>query len=149
VNHFSLSLAGQALGYICALHPENLQKIDKKAAVVCAELDLLTLAALDPAPLCFEEPSKYPDIQADLSFLLGPGQDYGLIEAALNGLPGQGAPLPGAEVVGVFPLEDGARSVTVRLTFGSKEKTLARAQVQPALDTLVAALAARGVALKT
>ena len=45
------------------------KKIDKKATIVFAEIDIETLAGIENAGIAYEEVSKYPEIDVDLSFV--------------------------------------------------------------------------------
>ncbi|MDR0883166.1 MAG: phenylalanine--tRNA ligase subunit beta [Oscillospiraceae bacterium] len=145
-NTFALSADGQTIGTLGTLHPRNAKKIDKKAAIVYAEIDMPTLAALAAAPIAYREPSKFPGISVDLSFVLGQGVFFAQIASAIAAL--ETAALSHHELVDIFALEDGASSVTVRLHFVSPEKTLTRGEIQPVLDRLVGKLAGQGIALK-
>ncbi|MDR1806210.1 MAG: phenylalanine--tRNA ligase subunit beta [Clostridium sp.] len=145
VNCFGASLRGKAVASFGAIHPANARRIDKKAAIVYAEIDMDALAAVEPAPITYDEPSKYPGIDVDLSFVLKGGDRFEQISAAVAAL--ECRLLTGVELVDLFEMEDGT-SVTVRLSFASNEKTLARAEIQPYLDLLVGKLKAAGIALK-
>ncbi|MDR0530895.1 MAG: phenylalanine--tRNA ligase subunit beta [Oscillospiraceae bacterium] len=145
MNTFRIELEGQSIGQIAPLHPRQGQKIDKKAAIAVAELDLGLLEAIAPLPLRYREPSKFPGIDADLSFVLGAQQAFADIERAANALDCEW--LESIKLTDVFALEDGA-SVTVRLAFASNSKTLARAQVEPYIEQLVQTLAEKGIPLK-
>ena len=145
VNTFAVDLCGQALGHIGALHPRNGQLIDKKAAIVAAELDLGLLAEIEARQIQYSEPSKYPGIDVDLSFILD-GHIYAEIARIAEE---QGGPwLQSLALVDVYPLEGQSSSVTIRFSFADRAKTLARAEVQPRVDSLVAALQEKGILLK-
>ncbi|MDR3344713.1 MAG: phenylalanine--tRNA ligase subunit beta [Oscillospiraceae bacterium] len=146
VNTFGVILSNIRVGTFGTLHPANARKIDKKAAIVFAEIDMHTLAELAAAPIKYREPSKYPGIDVDLSFVLGSGGIFAQIADAIAAL---GCDLLSAySLADVFEPDDGKTSVTVRLSFASNEKTLARAEIQPALDLLVGKLQTIGIALK-
>ena len=111
------------MGWLCTLHPAVLGRIDKKAAVVCAQLDMDAFAAIPTADAVYQEPSKLPGIDID------------------KGL------LSGVTVIDSFE-QLGLKSLTLRFAFSSQEKTLSKEEVQPWVDGIVAKLAAMGVALR-
>ncbi|MEG1558031.1 MAG: phenylalanine--tRNA ligase subunit beta [Oscillospiraceae bacterium] len=145
-NCAQITCQGQNLGFLCALHPQNLAKIDKKAAVVCAELSMDVLAALEYRTLSYKEPSKYPGIDYDLSLVLLEGMQYSAVDNAVKSLA---CPLLGdVSLIDQYEDESGKCSVTIRLPFTSHEKTLARGEVQVYVDSIISALAKLGIALK-
>ena len=60
---------GIEIGEIGIVHPLVLKKLDKKANVVFAEIDIKTFAEIESAGIAYEEVSKYPEIEIDLSFI--------------------------------------------------------------------------------
>ena len=145
VNTFAIELEGQALGHIGAVHPRNGQRIDKKAAVAAAELELDQLAGIPARQIRYSEPSKYPGIEVDLSFVLG-GHAYAEIERIARAQAG--VELQSVKLVDIYTPEGQSASVTIRLSFADRTKTLARAEVQPQIDQLIEALRQTGIALK-
>lgn len=147
VNTASVSLGGKRLGFLSVLHPMSGDKIDRKAAIVCAELDLDDLAQVPAAQLRFAEPSRYPGIEVDLSFQMGDGVRYEVIRAAIEEM--------GCDVLRETKLIDqyidpqGGRSLAIRLFFSSLERTLARNEIQPVVDGLVEKLAGQSVTLRS
>jgi phenylalanyl-tRNA synthetase beta chain len=146
VNTFDVRLDDVSVGNLGTIHPANTQKIDKKAAIVYAEIDMNTLAEVVAAPIKYSEPSKFPGIDVDLSFVLGQGIQFARIADAISMLDCE--LLSGYSFTDTFGLGEGEISATIRLTFASKERTLARAEIQPALDLLVGRLSTQGIALK-
>jgi len=145
VNTFAIELQGRRLGHISALHPRNGQRIDKKAAIVVAELDMGLFAELKAQPIQYSEPSKYPWIDVDLSFVLD-GHTFADIAEALE--KRGGAWLQSVALVDIYAPEGQCASVTVRLTFADQTRTLVRAELQPCIDRLIAALREKGIGLK-
>jgi phenylalanyl-tRNA synthetase beta chain len=145
VNCFTVAFQGTTLGQLAALHPRTRQAIDKKAAIVVAELDLDALADMEIAPVCYSEPSKFPGIAVDLSFVLGPGQVYQDIAQAAQALA---CPwLQTVSVADTFAMEQHV-SVTIRLEFADHTRTLTHTELQPYVDRLMTALRAKGIDLK-
>lgn len=134
------------VGTICTMHPRNLAKLDKSAAVVCVEIDLMTVSELEVKAVNFVEPSKFPGIDYDLSFILKDGMRYEQIAAAWESKNVK--ELKSAQVIDMYEA-DGVKSIAVRLTFSSDERTLSMDEVQPVIDDVIAYLADMGVTLKS
>ncbi len=143
-NTAAILFGGKRIGAICALHPTTSAAIDKKAAIVACEIDLPLFTGLEGESLAYSEPSRFPGIDVDLTFVTG-GKRYAEIAKAW-----EGRDLPLLARVALIDVYDGGeRSVSVRLSFSSPERTLTRAEIQPTVDGIVAELAGKGVALKT
>jgi len=145
VNTFAIELQEQRLGHVCALHPRNGQKIDKKAAIVAAELDLGLLADIPSQPIQYHEPSKYPGIDVDLSLALD-GHVYADIAEIVEEFGGEW--LQSVALVDIYAPEGQRAGVTVRLSFADHARTLVRAELQPCIDRLIAELREKGIGLK-
>lgn len=144
-NTASISLGGTKMGALCTLHPTTLTAIDKKAKVVCAELDLDLFCEEKKQAVTYCEPSKYPAIEADLTFVVPDGVKFADLSAAWT----EKKPelLDSVSLVDVY--EDGdVTNVSIRLRFVSTERTLARTEVQPHIDGIIASLADKGISLK-
>ena len=143
-NTAAILLKGDRVGTICTLYPTTASAIDKKAAIVACEIDVPLFTELTGLALTYSEPSKFPGIDIDLSFVVGENRYSALAKA----WEGKDYPLlTRVSLVDVY--EGGERSVSVRLAFASAERTLTRAEIQPTVDRIVEELAARGIALKT
>ncbi len=133
---------GAAIGEIGIVHPTVSKKIDKKAAIVYAEIDVKALAALDSADIVYEAPSKFPAMEIDLSFL---ADRFAPIAKAIH--DADCALIRKVEVTDVYEDEAG-KSITTRLTFSHSERTLTREEVQAVADGIIAALKEKGILLK-
>lgn len=133
---------GVVLGEIGLVHPAVSKKIDKKAAVVYAEIDVQAFATLTDAGIHYKEPSRFPSMEVDLSFVSDSYAPIGKAIEAVN------SPLiQSVEVVDTYRDAVG-KSITTRLVFSHPERTLKREEVAEVVDTIVAALAKDGIALK-
>lgn len=147
VNTAAVSLGGVELGYLCALHPAVGTKLDKRGACVAAELDMDALAAIRPLALHYEEPSRFPGIDIDLTFITDPRTlVFAEAEALLHRVGG--TYLSGVTVTDVYEGE-GTPTVTFRLSFTSRDKTLSKAELQGDIDAVLAAMKEQGMELKT
>lgn len=132
-NTAEILLDGTVVGSIAVVHPAVQQEIDKKAAVVVGEIDLNTLGEITASIIHYEEPSRFPGIDFDLSLAVADGLTYNTLSAAWQDV----SPL----LKGVSLIDDynngTVRSITLRFTFVSHEKTLERAEVQTSMDEIV------------
>ena len=145
-NTFSISCRGAALGFMSALHPLNLNLIDKKAAVVFAEIDLDTLSLVADSDITYVQPSKFPGIDIDLTFTADRGVPYAALETVWQARKCEF--LSDVRLIDLYESERN-NAITVRFTFVSDEKTLTRAEVAPYIDEIVAALDETGVRVRT
>ena len=133
---------GNVLGVIGVAHPTVAKKIDKKAVVVFAELDVKALTAVEDAGISYREPSKYPSIEVDLSFVTNKFENIG------NAIDAQNCPLvQKVSVTDVYEDENG-KSITVRIVFSQDDRTLTREEVMIVVDAIIADLKAKGINLK-
>ncbi len=133
---------GVELGKIGIVHPVVSKKIDKKAAIVFAEIDVADFAKLTNDSIKYEEPSKYPEIEIDLSFV---SDKFEPIRLAIKEAD---SPLvKKTEVVDTYS-DDNSKSITTRITFSHPEKTLKREEVMSIADQIIAKLESKGITLK-
>ena len=143
-NSAVIMAGGEALGRVCALTPSVLRNIDRKAAVVCGELDMDAFAGLAAGELGYNEPSRFPGIDIDLSVVLPEGMRFADMEPAWRGA----GHLTGVSLIDSFQ-QAGRRSLTLRFGFSSMEKTLSKEEVQPIVDGIVEKLGAAGAVLRS
>ena len=130
------------LGTIGVAHPVVSKKIDKKAAIVFAEIDIDALANIGAERIKYVEPSRFPGMEQDLTFM---AETYAPIKAAIDAAS---SPLVNkVAVVGTYTDENG-KSITVRIFFSHAERTLTREEVQAVVDGIVAKLEAQGIVIK-
>ena len=133
---------GVALGELGVVHPTVAKKIDKKAAIVYAEIDVRAFSEIADAGIVYREPSRFPGMEVDLSFV---SETYAPIGAAVEAA---NCPwIQSVDVVDTYRDESG-KSITVRLTFSHPERTLTREEVTAVVDKLIEALKAKGISLK-
>lgn len=130
------------LGEIGIVHPAVSKKIDKKAAIVYAEVDMALFSAMPDAGIHYEEASRYPGMEVDLTFL---SDSYAPIRAAV-----EGANSPLIRKISVIDQYrgEGGNAITIRLSFSCKERTLTREEVQQITDGIVQTLAQTGIRMK-
>ncbi len=141
-NLYEIIVDGTSIGRIGILHPSVQKKLDRRAVVVFAELDVDRFAAIDSADIVYDEPSKYPSIEIDLSFLTSRFEPIKkAIDAASCAL------IRKVEVIDIYEAED-ASSIAVRLTFSDNTRTLTRDEVTAVSDSIVDTLEQSGIRLK-
>lgn len=145
VNTAEITVDGKKLGFMSTLHPLTALKIDKKAAIVCAEIDMDTFTTVEKDELDFIEPSKFPGIDIDLTILRNPDVTYRQVEEIIKDNGGQYL-----NSVSVTDIYDGIiSSITLRLAFSSPEKTLSMNEIQDVVfGGIVPELEKSGVLLK-
>lgn len=133
---------GAEIGEIGIVHPVVSKKIDKKASVVYAEIDINDFSAIENASIQYEEPSKFPAIDIDLSFVSSAFAPIAkAIKAANSSL------IKKVEVTDVYE-DDNSKSITTRITFAHPEKTLTRDEVSEITDKIISTLKSDGIELK-
>ena len=133
---------GTEIGVIGMVHPTVLKKIDKKANVVFAEIDVRAFSAIGAKDIKYDEPSKFPGIEIDLSFVTDKFSPVG--EAVKNT---NCELIKDIQVVDTYEDENG-KSITVRLFFVHPEKTLTRDEVMNVVNSIIDSLSKKGIELK-
>ncbi|MCQ2385642.1 MAG: phenylalanine--tRNA ligase subunit beta, partial [Clostridia bacterium] len=129
-NTFSVTADGEEYGFLSVLHPAVLNKADRKAGIAFAEINMDAFSRLAPRDLRYDEPSKFPSIDIDLSFTADlEALDFASLSEDAFAL-GQGW-LKAVVPLAVYEDEAGNRSVTLRFTFSSKEQTLSKPELSP------------------
>ena len=133
---------GTVIGEIGVVHPTVSKQIDKKASIVFAEIDVPAFAEIENAGIKYDEPSRFPEIEIDLSFV---SEIFAPIGKAIDNARCE--LIKKVEVVDTYR-DSNAKSITVRLTFSHPEKTLTRDEVMKVVGSIVEALSAENVVLK-
>ena len=133
---------GKVIGRLGIVHPTVMKKLDKRACVVFAEIDVDKFAAIASDSIVYREPSKFPGIDIDLSFLTG---RFAPIKAAIDAAHCE--LIKAVDVIDIY--EDAENSsIAVRLTFSDNTRTLTRDEVTSVSDAIVAELEKDGIKLK-
>ncbi len=142
-NLNEISCDSVVLGKIGVVHPTVAKKIDKKAAIVFAEIDVPMFSELTDAGIHYAEPSKFPNMEIDLSFV---SETFAPIGKAIENA---NCPLiKKVEVTDTYRDENG-KSITTRITFSNPERTLTTEEVMEVANGIIDALAKDGIALKS
>ena len=144
-NLNSVICDGKVIGEIGIVHPTVSKKIDKKAAIVYAEIDIQALAEIKNASIVYEEPSKFPGIEIDLSFIT---DKFAPIAKAIKNTKCE--LIKGIEVTDIYEDEEkNEKSITTRIVFSHPEKTLTREEVTDVTDSIISSLKEEGIDLKS
>ena len=134
----SVRLGGGIVGVFGALHPAVMEEYKFKQAVYVAELDFETLSGLIFEPVRYEPLPKYPRVERDMSIMVSREVAYGSVRAGMQSL---GIPeLVAIDLIDVYEgdkIPADRRSMTFRLTFLDREKTLTVDRVQSFSDNLL------------
>ncbi|MBQ8307040.1 MAG: phenylalanine--tRNA ligase subunit beta [Blautia sp.] len=144
-NTAEISLGGRVIGVLNTLHPRTLRKIAKNASVVCLEIHMDELAAVAFNDLDFDEPSKFPGIDYDLSLVVPEGVRFEKLAGCWESL--QSKILRSVNVIDIYDAGV-VKSITVRLHFGLDDRTLTSEEVQKEVDEILANLGKVDVKLK-
>lgn len=145
INLNQIMIDGKPIGKIGIVHPVVGKKLDKKASIVFAELNMKAFTEADTAAIVYDEPSKFPPIDYDISLVIPEGVFYNDLT---NCWKNEGVEiLKKTGIVDTYDTET-VHSITVRFEFSSKERTLSSAEVQEIMDKIIANLDKIGVKLR-
>ena len=136
---------GNEVGFICALHPQNSAKLDKTGSAVCIELDIDKFSDTKAYDIAFKEPSSRQSTYYDLSLVLRKGVTYD--ELSENWRSMNIEELESVKLIDTYELL-GTKSITLRFTFSSHDRTLEMEEVQGWIDEILRRLSAIGVSLR-
>ena len=136
-----LNIAGKTAGLLGSLAPAIEDKYKLKQPVYLAEIDFEQLAQHAFAPLSYESLPRFPLVERDMSIVVSRSVAY---QAIRGGITGLGIPeLTRIDLIDVYEGEkipSGSVSLTLRLAFQDREKTLTVDRVQDFVDTVLAFL---------
>lgn len=144
VNLNAVIVDGACIGKIGMIHPSVMKKLDKRATVVFAEIDMDQFAAVENNSIHYTEPSKFPGIEIDLSFLTS---RFAPIAAAIDVAKKTCDLIRDVDVIDIYDAGKDS-SIAVRLTFSDNTRTLTREEVAAVTDRIIADLEKVGIVLK-
>ncbi len=143
----SIFINGKYAGFIGALHPDILEKLDIKNSCYVAEIDFSLLIEESynkneavKSSMRYAKFSRFPSIQRDLALIV-----KSKVNAAdiLNTIKHISPIITDTVVFDVFegkPINFGYKSIAVRITFTDMEKTLRDDDISPIIDNILKAL---------
>ena len=142
INLNAVCIGDKEIGEIGIVHPVVSKKIDKKAAIVFAEIDVKEFSEIVNNSIIYAEPSRYPEMEIDLTFMTSTFMPIGIAIAS------EKSPIiKKIRVTDVYRDENG-KAITVRITFSDSKKTLTREEVSAVIDSITAKLEKKGISLK-
>ena len=141
-NLNNIYCGGRLLGEIGIVNASVAKKIDKKANIVYAEIDVEEFAKIANASIKYVEPSKFPEIEIDLSFV---SDTFAPIKEAIEA--SECKLIKNVSVVDTYS-DDSGKSITVRILFSHPERTLTKDEVLEVVNKILSYLEPKGVKLK-
>ncbi len=145
INLNKIILDDKVIGKMGIVHPVVNKKIDKKANIVFAEIDINLFSSAKGNAIIYDEPSKYPSIEYDLSMDIPAEVYFGTLRSCWKNEGGD--ILRSVSVVDTYDT-DTVHRITVRFEFSSNDRTLSSAEVQDIIDKIIANLAEKNVTIK-
>ena len=118
------------------------KKIDKKANIVFAEIDVEEFAKIKNASISYNEPSKFPEIEIDLSFMTEK------FEPVAKAIENANCPLIRSVSVTDIYADENGKSITTKIVFSHPERTLTKEEVLKVTDSIISELEGKGIKLK-
>lgn len=135
---------GVEIGEIGIVYPTVQKKIDKKASIVYAEIDVDAFANIGNASIQYIEPSRFPEMEIDLSFI---SKTFAPISIAIA--EAKSPLVKNVYVTDIYEDENnGSKSITTRIVFAHPERTLTKEEVTEVIDKIIATLKEKGIELK-
>ena len=134
VNLNTVLLDGTEIGTIGIVHPVVSRKIDKKSNIVFAEIDMDAFAGVKNASICYDEPSKFPPMDYDISVIVPSGVFFRDLKKCWENEGGE--ILKSTRIVDTYDT-DHFHSITIRFEFSSAERTLSSNEVQEIMNRVI------------
>lgn len=144
-NTASLTAEGVRFGVINTIHPMTLKKIAKNCAVVCIEIDMDTFDRIKASDFEFDEPSRFPAVDYDLSLVVPEGVRFDEMSKCWDKV--FNPELSSVKVIDIYDAND-TKSITIRFSFVLPDRTLTGEEVQKRIDGIIERLAGKGVKLR-
>ena len=144
-NTTAIIADGKNIGVINTIHPSTLKKVAKNCYIVCIEIDMDTYDEINASDLEYNEPSRFPAVDYDLSIVVPEGLRFE--EMAKCWDRKDNPELADVSVIDIYDVS-GTKSITVRFSFVLDDRTLTGEEVQKRIDGIVAKLAEKKVILR-
>jgi phenylalanyl-tRNA synthetase beta chain len=136
-----LKIGGETAGLVGSLAPSIEDKYKLKQPVCLAEIDFEKLAQNAFAPMSYVSLPRFPSVERDMSIVISCDVAF---KSIYDGIMGLGiSELTGIDLIDVYEGEkipSGSVSLTLRLAFQDREKTLTVDRVQDFVDTVLSFL---------
>ncbi|MCR5473582.1 MAG: phenylalanine--tRNA ligase subunit beta [Lachnospiraceae bacterium] len=144
-NTSVISVDDADLGVINTLHPSTLRMIARNCSVVCIEMDMDLFDDIAVNDLDFNEPSRFPAVDYDLSLVVPEGVRFEDMAVCWDKKDN-----PELRRVKVIDIYDAAntKSITIRFSFVVDDRTLTGEEVQSRVDVILDKLEKMNVRLR-
>lgn len=143
----SLWSGDSEVGVVARIHPMLLRNFKISAHVSIAVVNVTAVEELYLSdPIRYQPLARFPLSEIDLTVLAGRDQSISQVIEVVRSL--SLAELQRLSVLSVYELNDHEKSVTLRLTFGSKEGTLSGEELNALSQRVITKLSAAGHPLK-
>lgn len=138
VNSFILKYEGNTLGYVAVVNPKVKDKINKKANIVLAEINLDKLSKIEEKAIIYKENSRYQAVEFDLSITVDSTVKYQEIKEVI-----QNTNLKYLEefnLVDIYENEEklgNKKNVTIKFKLSSYENTLTKEEIDSIRESLI------------
>jgi phenylalanyl-tRNA synthetase beta chain len=125
------------VGALYELHPTIAERYGLSNRVAILELNLSTASATTPNPRRTEKPSLFPQVERDIAFLVDTHAAYEHLAATIKNVSSL---ITHASLLDHYQgeqLPSGTKSLTLRLTLGTSDRTLTTAEIDEALQAII------------
>ena len=147
VNSFDVLVDGVKIGFVSVPHPVVLAAVDKKCAVAFFEISTETFASVNPGANKYAEPSKFPAIDIDTTFVADIAA-VSLPEVAKVAKSASAGLVSDVRMKDIYTDEAGVSALTLRFSYVSNDKTLSKQELQPTTNAVALALESLGLKVK-
>ncbi len=133
---------GKIIGEMGIVHPVVSKKIDKKANIIYAEIDINDFAGIKNDSIVYSEPSRFPGMEIDITFV---SKTYAPIGKAIEEENCNW--VKDVKIVDTY-IDNNSKSITVRIFFSDSERTLVKDEVMKHIDSIIERLEKQGISLK-
>ncbi len=135
----SVKVEGERIGYVALVSEKTRARFDLEHPVAVAEIGLDAVVGMYPPRVRAEGLASYPPVERDVSLVVDEGVAWARIEEEVRGARLER--LEDVSFVGTYrgkQLGSGKKSVTLRLVFRDRGRTLRREEVDGQVDAMVA-----------
>lgn len=133
-----IEVEGQSLGVIgCVSRKARLRSDIKHSFVVVFELDVAVLKSATRRAASFIHIPEFPQVENDISIVVDAATPWSELEAVARGCDGLVRDVCFVDEYAGQGIEDGRKSITLRVVLGSDEGTLKSEQVESVISGLV------------
>lgn len=137
----AIMVGEKCVGYAGALNPSLVENYKLRQPAYLAEINLKELSPFLFKPVCYQALAKYPQVERDLSVMIGREVPYAAIQKGILKLGI--SELTSVELIDVYEgdkIGTGKVGITLRFSFQDREQTLTVERVQRFSDNILAFL---------